>query len=87
MIVRQFRLLIQVQELKAQGGRPQDIAQALKLHPFPARKLYDQAARFTASQLEQVYRHLLDIDVAIKTGELDTEVALDLLIAGLAAPE
>ncbi len=87
MIVRQFRLLIQTRELKADGATPRDIAQALKLHPFPARKLYNQATHFTAAQLETVYRHLLDTDVAIKTGEIEAEVALDLLVAGLAGRE
>jgi DNA polymerase-3 subunit delta len=85
MIVRQFRLLIQVKELKAQGATPRDVAQGLRLHPFPARKLYHQAVHFTAGQLEAVYRHLLDTDVAIKSGKIEAEVALDLLVAGLAA--
>jgi hypothetical protein len=34
-----------------------------------------------------VYRHLLDSDVAIKSGEIEADVALDLLVAGLAATE
>ena len=87
MIVRQFRLLLQVGELKAEGATARDVAQALKLHPFPASKLYDQATHFTAAQLETIYRHLLDTDVAIKNGEIEPEVALDLLVAGLAASE
>jgi DNA polymerase-3 subunit delta len=87
MIVRQFRLLIQVKELKAQGNTPQDVAKVLKLHPFPARKLYDQATHFTGEQLEKVHRHLLDTDVAIKTGRIEPEMALDLLVAGVAASE
>lgn len=84
MIVRQFRLLIEVAELKGKGATAQDIAQQLGVHPYPARKLYDQAASFTAAQLETVYRHLLDTDKAIKSGEIEAEVALDLLVAGLA---
>jgi DNA polymerase-3 subunit delta len=87
MIVRQFRLLIQVEELKAQGNTSRDVAKALKLHPFPAGKLCNQATHFTAAQLETVYRHLLDTDVAIKTGKMEADVALDLLVAGLAAPD
>ena len=87
MIVRQFRLLIQVKELKAERATPHDIAKTLRLHPFPARKLHTQATHFTAAQLEAVYRHLLDTDIAIKTGKIDPEVALDLLVAGLAATE
>jgi DNA polymerase-3 subunit delta len=85
MIARQFRLLIQAKELKDEGATPRDVAQALRLHPFPARKLYHQATHFTAAQLEAVHRHLLDADVAIKSGQLEAEVALDLLVAGLAA--
>jgi DNA polymerase-3 subunit delta len=85
MIVRQFRLLIQVKELKAEGANPQAIAKALGIHPFPARKLHTQATCFTVEQLEGVYRNLLDTDVAIKSGEIEAEVALDLLVAGLAA--
>jgi DNA polymerase-3 subunit delta len=85
MIVRQFRLLIQVKEMKAEGATPPDIAKRLGIHPFPARKLTTQATHFTAAQLEAVYRHLLDTDVAIKSGEIEAEVALDLLVAGLAA--
>jgi DNA polymerase-3 subunit delta len=87
MIVRQFRLLIQVTELKAENATAQDIAQRLGIHPFPARKLYDQATHFTAVQLETIYRHLLDTDAGIKSGEIEAEAALDLLVAGLAATE
>jgi DNA polymerase-3 subunit delta len=87
MIVRQFRLLIQVKELKAEGANAQTIAKELGIHPFPARKLHGQAAHFTAAQLEAVYRHLLETDVGIKSGEIEAEVALDLLVAGLAATE
>jgi DNA polymerase-3 subunit delta len=85
MIARQFRLLIQVKELKGEGATSRDVAQALRLHPFPAGKLYHQATHFTSAQLEAVHRHLLDTDVAIKSGEIEAEVALDLLVAGLAA--
>jgi DNA polymerase-3 subunit delta len=85
MIVRQFRLLIQVKELKDAGESAPEIARQLGIHPFPAGKLYTQATHFTPAQLETVYRHLLDIDVDIKSGKVDAEVALDLLVAGLAA--
>jgi len=87
MIVRQFRLLIQVKELRMGGASARNVAQALKLHSFPAGKLYNQSSHFTAAQLETVYRHLLDTDVDIKTGKIEVELALDLLVAGLAATE
>lgn len=86
MIVRQFRLLIQIKELADEGLDPPSIARTIKLHPFPTRKLYAQARNFAQEQLEHVHRHLLELDVQIKTGQMDSVVALDLLVAGLAPP-
>jgi len=83
MVVRQFRLLILVKELRQMGENAASIARILNLHPYPARKLFAQSANFTMAQLEQVYRHLLEVDLEIKSGELAPEVALDLLVAGL----
>jgi DNA polymerase-3 subunit delta len=86
MIVRQFRLLVQIKELAAEGLDPPTIAREIKLHAYPTGKLYTQARNFGLGQLEHVHRRLLDIDVQIKTGQIDAIVALDLLIAGLAPP-
>lgn len=87
MIVRQFRLLLQLKDMTESGITWQDAAGELGVKPFPAKKLRDQSTYFTCAQLETVYRFLLDTDVAIKTGKLEPEVALDLLVAGLAPPE
>lgn len=83
MVVRQFRLLIMVKDLAGRGENPASSAQRLSLHPFVARKLHTQSANFTPAQLERIYRYLLDLDRAIKTGEITPEAALDLLLAGL----
>jgi DNA polymerase-3 subunit delta len=84
MFIRQFRLLIQVKELSDDGHPPNDIAKTLKLHPFPTGKLHQQSKNFSMPQLEQIYAHLLDIDINVKTGRTDLITALDLLVAGLA---
>jgi DNA polymerase-3 subunit delta len=86
MITRQFRLLIQIKELAQTNLTPQAIASEIKLHPYPTQKMYGQARNFTLEQLERVHRRLLEIDVQIKTSQIDEIVALDLLIAGLAPP-
>ncbi|MCA9872963.1 MAG: DNA polymerase III subunit delta [Anaerolineales bacterium] len=86
MFVRQFRLLIQVKEMVDAGSRPPAISQRLKMHSFVAGKLHQQSAQFSLPQLEQIYRHLLDVDVAVKTGRNDMVTALNLLVAALTAP-
>lgn len=85
MVVRQFRLLIQVKEATETGLSPAQIAQHVKIHSFVADKLSQQARLFSLEQLEQVYRHLLDIDVGVKTGQQEMVTALTLLVGGLTA--
>jgi len=83
MIVRQFRILIQVKELSERGLSQQDMAARLKLHPFVVKKAVRQAMNFSTEQLETIYRRLLETDVAIKTGQMDAVLALDMLVVGL----
>jgi DNA polymerase-3 subunit delta len=85
MIVRQFRLLIQVKELADEGLHPPAIASRLKIHSFVAGKIYQQSHHFSQAQLEQIYAHLLETDVGVKTGQADMITSMSLLVAGLAA--
>lgn len=84
MFVRQFRLLIQVKESAESGLRAQEISKAVGMHPYVAGKMVTQARSFSIEQLEQIYAHLLDIDVNVKTGQTDMTTALVLLVAALA---
>ena len=83
MIVRQFRLMIEMKELAGQGVTGAQAAERLSLHPFVADKTGKQARAFSMAQLEVIYRRLLEIDVQIKTGQAEDVAALDLLVAGL----
>ncbi|RME80397.1 MAG: DNA polymerase III subunit delta [Caldilineae bacterium] len=85
MIVRQFRIIMQVKDLSATGGMSvDDLAGALKLHPFPTRKALEQSRHYSAEQLARIYDRLLETDLAIKTGRLEANLALDLLVVELA---
>lgn len=86
MFIRQFRLLIQVKEAAQDGSRPPAISKNLKMHSFVVGKLYQQCQQFSLPQLEQIYRHLLDVDVQVKTGRNDLTTALNLLVAVLTSP-
>jgi len=83
MITRQFRLMIQVQELAPKLGTSQAIARELRQNPYPIRKILAQSKNFTSGQLSRIYHRLLDIDVEIKTGSIEPTLALDTLIADI----
>jgi DNA polymerase-3 subunit delta len=83
MIVRQFRIMIQVKDLAERGVSPKKIGAQLGLHPFVAKKGRQQSQNFSMEQLETVYHELMETDLAIKTGQMDPVLALDMLIAGL----
>jgi DNA polymerase-3 subunit delta len=83
MIVRQFRIMIQVKDLAERGIPPSNIGAQLGLHRFVAEKGLRQSRNFSMEQLETIYRKLLETDLAIKTGQMDQVLALDMLIAGL----
>ena len=83
MVVRQFRLLLLAREVLDGGGNKADVIRDLKIHPFVADKLLGQVRRFDLHTLEMIYHRLLDLDEAIKTGEIPADLALDTLVAAL----
>jgi DNA polymerase III delta subunit len=63
---------------------PADMAQAKGWRSdYAAKMRLREAAHFSMERLEEVMELLLEFDRAIKTGRIDSLVALDLLIARL----
>lgn len=83
MIHRQFRLLIQAREVIDEGGRVDTVQNELKVRQFIAKKLYQQASRFTMAQLLDTHDRLLKIDEEMKTGGMPGLLAYQVLIADL----
>ncbi|MBI4297947.1 MAG: DNA polymerase III subunit delta [Chloroflexi bacterium] len=85
-IARQFRLVLQAQEMGGQAMSTVELAQRLGQIPeFAARKAQAQARRYPPGLLEAAYPLLLKADLAIKTGRLPGDMALDLLLGELGA--
>lgn len=80
MVVRQVRLLLIARDMRAQGGGENEITTACGVHPFVARKLQEQCARFSAGELERFYRQLDELDEDSKTGRASLEVGLENLV-------
>ncbi|MDF2378824.1 MAG: DNA polymerase III subunit delta [Candidatus Gracilibacteria bacterium] len=70
MIVRQFRLLLQVKSLLDSGSPPAVIQKRIKLAPFQVSMLTNQARGLSLAVLKKAYRQLAEIDLQIKTGKI-----------------
>lgn len=68
MIIRQFRIFLQILELKNKPAK--EIAIKLKLHPFAAQSALNQLKHFQKEELHKIYQNLLQIDIRLKTGEI-----------------
>jgi len=71
MIVRQFRILLNLNALANRNLPPTTIARELKLHPFVVSNSLRQVRNFSETELLTAYRKLLEIDTAMKTGGLN----------------
>jgi DNA polymerase III subunit delta len=83
MVARQVRILLGVKELAAQRVRPDDIAARLGQRPFVVRKALDQVRGFSEAELAQLHDRMLELDHASKTGRIEAETGLELLVAEL----
>ena len=84
-LVSNFRLLLLTREVLDSGGDEKTVANKLDIHPYRAKKLSAQARNLDLASLETIYRRLLSFDEQIKTGQIDASLAMDTLIAALAA--
>jgi len=84
MISRQVRIIYQMKEMRAAGRQRGEIQNKLGLtSDFVLRKAWTQADRYSPARIRDVYHQLLETDISIKTGRVDGELALDILIAEL----
>lgn len=88
MIGRQVRMMLQVKPLVEQRMRADAIASELGQKPFVVRKAIEQAGRFQPQTLVQLHDRLVELDHWSKTGRIEAETALELLVAETcAAPQ
>ena len=82
MIARQFRLLITVKDLvEDRGLQGVELKRELGVsHDFIVGKLMRQSRRFTAKELVEIQRRILELDQGIKTGQIEALLGLELLV-------
>lgn len=82
LIGRQFNQIFQVKELMSQGMNRGAIGSALKLKPYIAGKLMNQARAYSPDRLRAAVNLCTDTEEAVKTGQLNDRMAVELLITG-----
>ena len=83
MISYQFRNLLIIKELQDAQNPYGAVIKKSGLRPFAAQKTYYLCNQFSMPELKKIYRKIFQIDSDIKTGKVEPETALDLLLAGI----
>jgi DNA polymerase-3 subunit delta len=84
-IVYQFRQLLLAREVLDEGGGEDEVVRQLSIHPYVGKLAAEHARRFNLPDLEMIYHRLLELDEAMKTGGMEGELALDVLVTELSS--
>lgn len=70
MLLRQYRILYHIRRMTDEKTPGADQPALIGIPPFAYRKAYPQAMKYTAEQLLQAYRALLELEERIKRGQV-----------------
>ena len=79
-LVGQFELMTEVKELRSSGMGLTEITKEMGIHEFRVKKALASAERFSLEKLREVLCGLYDMDANIKKGDIQGNIALELLI-------
>ncbi len=80
ILANQFRIMYQSKELLKKGYSEKDIANILKIHPYRVKLAIQNSRQYTSQTLLKYLNNLADIDIGIKTGTINKNLALELFI-------
>ncbi|PTM59531.1 DNA polymerase III subunit delta [Desmospora activa] len=83
LVIRQFRLLLQVKVLASQGKGEREIASLLGAHPYPVKLALQQGRSFSEEALRTLLERSIAADHDIKSGRIDKVLAVERLLLSL----
>lgn len=83
LLANQFRLLYQVKEFTKKGYSEEDIANTLHMKRYPVHLAIQSSYKYDSKVLLKNLENLADLDIKIKTGEVDKSLALELYLLEL----
>lgn len=79
-LANQIRIMFQSKKLYSLGYRENEIATTLNIHPFRVKKAREKAVKYTDDILLKYLKQLAELDLKIKKGLIDKDLALELFI-------
>lgn len=83
MLIRQFKILLQIKSAVEANLSATAIASELKIHPYVVKKGLSQVNSFSLKDLKDKLNKLISVDFANKTGQSETKAELALFLAKL----
>ena len=80
MLANQFRLMYQVKVLVSKGYTEDDIASLLNSKKYPVHLAIQKGYRYSSDILLKHLEELADLDIKIKSGDIDKNLALELFL-------
>lgn len=83
LLASKFRLMYQASQLIKKGYTEDNISEILKVHKYPVHLAILSGYKYNPNILLKYLNDLADLDIGMKTGEKDKELALELFILSL----
>lgn len=80
LMVRQFRILMEVSEMSRRGYGKKEISENVKIPPFAVGRYLTQAQKFSGTELRKILEDCAETEEEVKTGKLSDTMAVELLI-------
>jgi len=82
-MARHYALVLEVRAKQERGESLQQIQGAMSQHNFVVQKVYDAAREAKPADLEAALRAIRDYEFEVKSGQIDAELGLDVLLTRL----
>ena len=82
LIAKQYNQMLQIRELMTAGKDKNEIARIAGVPPFAASRMMGQVRSMQSAALLSQVRRCVELEEAVKTGDLQDRMAVELLITG-----
>ncbi|MBQ6583481.1 MAG: DNA polymerase III subunit delta [Mogibacterium sp.] len=83
LLTSQFEMMLDAAEMEARGIPLSEMAKRTGVNEFRFRKAFQASQKFSPERLRAILIRLYNTDLAIKTGDLDKDLALELFLLGI----